>query len=89
MDPIVGPRYRCTGRDNYDLCGRCEGLYLQPHAMIKIYHSSQALPLSESDVKEMWSSHDDEREQEQHQQQQPSAAQYQGQSPSQVCVVFN
>lgn len=44
MDPIVGIRYKCTFRDNYDLCEKCER-DLQPsnpHPMLKIRHPSQA-----------------------------------------------
>jgi hypothetical protein len=39
--PIVGPRYKCTARPDYDLCAACEATTAtdgaQPHAMIKIY----------------------------------------------------
>lgn len=36
MNPIVGIRYKCTGRFDYDLCEVCEGKKRQPYPMIKI-----------------------------------------------------
>lgn len=39
VGPIVGIRYKCTGRENYDLCASCEGSKpKQPFPTIKIYH---------------------------------------------------
>ena len=37
MKPILGPRYHCTMRSDYDLCSACEARQSQPHAMIKMY----------------------------------------------------
>jgi hypothetical protein len=37
MLPLVGYRYKCTVRENYDLCENCEKLKSQPYPMIKIY----------------------------------------------------
>jgi Zinc finger, ZZ type/PB1 domain len=34
--PIVGTRYKCVVRPNYDLCESCHGITLQPFPMIKI-----------------------------------------------------
>ena len=43
MNPIVGIRYKCTVRDNYDLCEQCEKkLQENPHPMLKIRQPSQA-----------------------------------------------
>uniref|UniRef100_A0A7S3HT26 Uncharacterized protein n=1 Tax=Spumella elongata TaxID=89044 RepID=A0A7S3HT26_9STRA len=40
--PIVGARFQCTGRDDYDLCGACEALKAhQPFPMVKIMDSTQ------------------------------------------------
>jgi hypothetical protein len=36
VSPIVGLRYKCTGRNDYDLCSSCEGKAPQPFPMIKI-----------------------------------------------------
>ncbi len=36
MKPILGPRFKCTVRDNYDLCSACEGKVPQPYPMLKI-----------------------------------------------------
>lgn len=36
MEPIVGVRYKCTVRDNYDICEKCEASIPQPFAMVKI-----------------------------------------------------
>jgi len=35
--PILGIRYKCTGRDNYDLCSDCEKNADQPFPMLKMY----------------------------------------------------
>jgi len=36
VSPIVGIRYKCTVRDNFDLCERCERSMEQPYPLIKI-----------------------------------------------------
>lgn len=41
VGPIVGIRYKCTLRVDFDLCEACEKKSAQPHPMIKIYHSNQ------------------------------------------------
>jgi Ig-like domain from next to BRCA1 gene/Zinc finger, ZZ type/PB1 domain len=40
--PIVGTRYKCCVRDDYDLCELCESKEAQPHPMIKINTPDQA-----------------------------------------------
>lgn len=40
--PIVGVRYKCTGRFNYDLCASCEAKDTQPYPMMKIEDPSSA-----------------------------------------------
>ena len=40
--PIVGTRYKCAVREDFDLCESCESRNLQPHPMIKIYSPDQA-----------------------------------------------
>lgn len=42
MNPIRGIRYKCTVRDNFDLCENCEAKRPQPYAMIKITDPQQA-----------------------------------------------
>jgi len=42
MSPIRGFRYKCTVRDDYDLCESCEAKRVQPFPMIKIGDPSQA-----------------------------------------------
>lgn len=37
--PITGTRYKCTGRDAYDICETCEGTKGHPFPTIKIYRS--------------------------------------------------
>ena len=37
MKPIVGARYHCTVRPDFDLCSACEAKQSQPHPMTKIY----------------------------------------------------
>jgi hypothetical protein len=37
VSPLVGYRYKCTVRENYDLCENCEKLTSQPYPMMKIY----------------------------------------------------
>lgn len=39
--PIVGTRYKCAVRKDYDLCSNCEERLSHPHAMLKIKHPSQ------------------------------------------------
>ena len=36
MSPIIGIRFRCTSRDNYDLCAACEAAEPQPFPMERI-----------------------------------------------------
>ena len=36
MSPIVGVRFKCTGRPDYDLCSACEAKTAQPYPMMKI-----------------------------------------------------
>ena len=40
--PIVGARYKCAVREDYDLCELCESKEAQPHPMIKINSPDQA-----------------------------------------------
>ena len=42
MGPILGPRYKCAVREDYDLCHSCEAKEVQPHPMIKVYTPDQA-----------------------------------------------
>jgi len=42
VHPIVGVRYKCAIRNDYDLCATCESKRAQPHAMVKIYSPQQA-----------------------------------------------
>lgn len=44
MSPIVGVRYKCTNRQNYDLCESCEGKRRQPFPMIKISSQPRSSP---------------------------------------------
>lgn len=37
QSPIVGPRYKCAVRDDFDLCSVCEAKRAQPYPMVKIY----------------------------------------------------
>ena len=39
--PIMGVRYKCTTRPNFDLCADCEALRVQPFPMLKISRPSQ------------------------------------------------
>ena len=36
MAPIVGPRYKCSVRKNFDLCAKCEEYEDHEHAFLKI-----------------------------------------------------
>jgi hypothetical protein len=40
--PIIGIRYKCAVREDYDLCDTCEGSTLQPYPMLKIPTPDQA-----------------------------------------------
>lgn len=42
MSPIRGIRYKCTVRDDYDLCESCEAKQVQPYPMIKIVNPAHA-----------------------------------------------
>jgi hypothetical protein len=41
-DPIIGIRYKCTVRPEYDLCEKCESRIQPPYPMLKIRHPSKA-----------------------------------------------
>lgn len=41
--PILGVRYKCAIRKDYDLCSSCESKQVQPYPMVKIY-STQHTP---------------------------------------------
>jgi len=58
VSPIVGIRYKCCVREDFDLCEQCESRNQQPHPMIKIYAPDQApvaifVALNESDAAEV------------------------------------
>jgi hypothetical protein len=36
MSPIVGPRYKCLVRDDYDLCVRCNSLEAEPFPKVRV-----------------------------------------------------
>lgn len=40
--PIVGPRYKCSVRKNFDLCAKCEERGEHPYAFLKINNPDQA-----------------------------------------------
>ncbi|CAM9429396.1 unnamed protein product [Phaeothamnion confervicola] len=42
VSPIVGPRYKCAVRDDYDLCEQCEAAGEHPYPFIKIARRAQA-----------------------------------------------
>jgi hypothetical protein len=42
QSPIVGIRYKCAVRNDYDLCAKCEQREVQPFPMMKIYTPDQA-----------------------------------------------
>lgn len=42
QSPIVGARFKCCVREDFDLCAACEGKQQQPFAMIKIDNPQQA-----------------------------------------------
>lgn len=42
VSPIVGLRYKCAVREDFDLCSKCEGSEVQPYPMVKIYRPEQA-----------------------------------------------
>mmetsp|Transcript_19340 Transcript_19340/g.32528 ORF Transcript_19340/g.32528 Transcript_19340/m.32528 type:complete len:676 (+) Transcript_19340:638-2665(+) len=40
--PVSGARFKCSGRENYDLCEPCEGFVSrEPYPTLKIYHPDQ------------------------------------------------
>lgn len=41
MKPILGFRYKCTVRPDFDLCSTCESKSPQPYPMVKIYNPDQ------------------------------------------------
>lgn len=42
LSPLVGNRYKCSVREDYDLCEKCESSQVQPYPMVKIYAKDQA-----------------------------------------------
>jgi len=42
VSPIVGIRYKCSGRPDYDLCEKCEATTETPYPMIKIREPKHA-----------------------------------------------
>merc|ERR1719265_452335 len=42
MAPIVGPRYKCTVRKDFDYCARCEETKPHPHSFLKINEPGKA-----------------------------------------------
>jgi len=42
MMPIVGVRYKCSVRKNYDLCSTCEERYGQEYAFLKLKEAGTA-----------------------------------------------
>jgi hypothetical protein len=53
ISPIVGIRYKCSGRHDYDLCMNCEQQKIQPFPMVKIYsseHSHSGIHIFNSDI---------------------------------------
>ena len=41
-NPITGPRYKCTVRQNYDMCSSCEDKGQHPYPTVKIYDPNQS-----------------------------------------------
>lgn len=42
MYPIVGDRFKCSLRRDFDLCSACESKTIQPYPMLKIYNPQQS-----------------------------------------------
>jgi len=42
MSPIVGSRFKCSVRPDFDLCQGCESTATQPYPMIKLYDADQS-----------------------------------------------
>lgn len=42
VNPIVGPRYKCSVRQNFDYCGECEERLDSEHAFLKIRKPTEA-----------------------------------------------
>lgn len=42
MNPIIGARFKCSFRQNYDLCERCEAVDSSPYPFLKIKTPEQA-----------------------------------------------
>lgn len=50
MSPIIGSRYKCTVRYDFDLCEGCEAKVEQPYPMLKYYQPNEGPAGSEVDV---------------------------------------
>jgi len=44
ISPIVGTRYKCTVREDYDLCSFCEHRVVQPYPVVKVYSPQHVIP---------------------------------------------
>lgn len=42
IGPIIGNRFKCTVRENFDLCSTCESSKVSPYPLIKIVNPNQA-----------------------------------------------
>jgi hypothetical protein len=57
LKPIVGHRFKCTVREDFDLCEHCERSSVQPFPMIKVYNPKQSPELIVVAIREKADSH--------------------------------